>query len=83
MRRLFGIETEYGIAIEDEKDSDPVRQSIELIKSYRQEDFRPMWDYNGEDPFRDERGFRADTLQEHPDEQQYQEQDRQRNIPRP
>jgi proteasome accessory factor A len=81
MQRLFGIETEYGITLEGEENIDPVQQSIDLIKSYRREDFRPMWDYSGEDPFRDERGFRAERLQEHPDEKKYQEQDRSRNIP--
>ena len=81
MQRLFGIETEYGITLEGEDNIDPVQQSIDLIKSYRREDFRPMWDYSGEDPFRDERGFRAKQLQEHPDEQKYQEQDQRRNIP--
>ncbi len=80
MQRLFGIETEYGITLEAEENVDPVNQSVELIKSYRQDDFRPMWDYSGEDPFRDERGFRAKTLQEHPDEKKYQEADRQRNL---
>ena len=81
MQRLFGIETEYGITLEGKENIDPVQQSMELIKSYRREDFRPMWDYSGEDPFQDERGFRAKTLQEHPDEEKYREQDRQRNIP--
>jgi proteasome accessory factor A len=80
MHRLIGIETEYGITVEGEEHIDPVHQSVELIKSYRQEDFRPMWDYSGEDPFRDERGFRAKTLQEHPDEQKHQEEDRKRNL---
>ena len=50
MQRLFGIETEYGITLENEANIDAVKQSIELIKSYRQEDFRPMWDYGGEGP---------------------------------
>ena len=81
MQRLFGIETEYGITLEGKKNVDPVQLSIELIKSYRPGDFRPMWDYNGEDPFRDDRGFRANELQEHPDERQYQEQDSRRNLP--
>jgi len=77
MNRLIGIETEYGITLNTEKECDPVRESIELIKSYRREDFRPMWDYKGEDPFRDERGFRANTLHEHPDEADYQSMDQQ------
>ena len=42
MNRLIGIETEYGITLNTEKECDPVRESIELIKSYRREDFQPM-----------------------------------------
>ena len=76
---LFGIETEYGITLENEAHIDAVKQSIELIKSYRQEDFRPVWDYRGEDPFRDERGFRAGTLSNHPDEKEEEKRDRERN----
>ena len=53
----------------------PSSSQIELIKSYRQEDFRPVWDYRGEDPFRDERGFRADTLSNHPDEKEEEARD--------
>ena len=79
MERLFGIETEYGITLENESNLDAVKQSIELIKSYRQEDFRPVWDYRGEDPFRDERGFRADALSNHPDEKEEAARDRERN----
>ena len=79
MDRLFGIETEYGITLENEAHIDAVKQSIELIKSYRQEDFRPVWDYRGEDPFRDERGFRAGALSNHPDEKEEEKRDRERN----
>ena len=78
MSRLFGIETEYGISVQDQPEADPVTRSIELIKSYHSEDFRPMWDYKGEDPFQDERGFRAQRLQEHPDEEIHQERDKER-----
>lgn len=80
MERLFGIETEYGITLENETHLDAVKQSIALIKSYRQEDFRPVWDYRGEDPFRDERGFRADHLSNHPDEKEEEARDRERNV---
>ena len=80
MERLFGIETEYGITLENEAHIDAVKQSIELIKSYRQEDFQPVWDYSGEDPFRDERGFRASSLSNHPDEKEEEERDRKRHI---
>ncbi len=80
MQRLLGIETEYGITIEGEDNIDPVQQSIELIKSYRHGDFYPMWDYSGEDPLQDVRGFRAKTLEEHPDERSHQAADRHRNL---
>ena len=80
MQRLFGIETEYGITLENEAHIDAVKESIELIKSYRKEDFRPMWDYGGEDPFRDERGFRAKTLSNHPDEKEAEKRDRRHNL---
>ncbi len=88
MQRLFGIETEYGITVENEKHIDAVNQSIELIKSYRREwesvpardAVKPIWDYGGEDPFRDERGFRAETLSNHPDEKMEEARDRQKNL---
>ena len=35
MHRLFGIETEYGITLENAEQIDPVKESIELIKNYR------------------------------------------------
>ncbi len=87
MQRLFGIETEYGITLENQKHIDAVNQSIELIKSYRREwahaserdEIKPRWDYSGEDPFRDERGFRAKSLSNHPDEKAAEEQDRKKN----
>ena len=80
MHRLFGIETEYGITLNGVENIDFVAESIELIKSYRFDDYTPKWDYSLEDPFRDARGFRATKLQEHPDEKQYQKKDRQRNL---
>lgn len=78
MHRLFGIETEYGITLENAEQIDPVRESIELIKSYRREPFLPIWDYRGEDPFRDERGFRATQLNNHPDEAKEEKRDQER-----
>ncbi len=83
MHRLFGIETEYGITLENAEQIDPVKESIELIKNYRREPFLPQWDYNGEDPFRDERGFRAKQLNNHPDEVEEEKQDRERFANQP
>jgi len=83
MQRIFGIETEYGITIDGAEDIDTVAESIELIKNYRLDDYEStgaIWDYSLEDPFKDARGFRADELQEHPDEKRHQEKDRKRNL---
>lgn len=78
MQRLFGIETEYGITLENAEQIDPVKESIELIKSYQQDPFLPIWDYDGEDPFQDERGFRAEQLNNHPDDIEEEKKDRER-----
>ena len=83
MSRLFGIETEYGITLENAEQIDPVKESIELIKNYRQDPFLPQWDYDGEDPFRDERGFRAEHLNNHPDEIEEEKRDRERFAKEP
>ncbi len=83
MSRLFGIETEYGITLENAEQIDPVKESIELIKNYRQDPFLPQWDYDGEDPFRDERGFRAKHLNNHPDEIEEEKRDRERFAKEP
>ncbi len=83
MHRLFGIETEYGITLENAEQIDPVKESIELIKNYRRDPFLPQWDYDGEDPFRDERGFRAEHLNNHPDEVEEEKRDRERFAKEP
>lgn len=83
MHRLFGIETEYGITLESAEQIDPVKESIELIKNYRRDPFLPLWDYNGEDPFRDERGFRAKHLNNHPDEVEEEKKDQERSAKQP
>ena len=80
MDRLFGIETEYGIILDREAATDPVTESVALIKCYRPDDPTPRWDYSHEDPFRDARGFRADKLQEHPDEEAEQKRDRRHRL---
>jgi proteasome accessory factor A len=80
MERLLGIETEYGITVEGEEDTDPVVESIALIRCYRPDDPAPRWDYSQEDPFQDARGFRAQQLLEHPDEKEEQQRDRSRNL---
>ncbi|MBA3966869.1 MAG: hypothetical protein H0X47_14085, partial [Nitrospirales bacterium] len=43
--RLFGIETEYGIAREDCETADPVVESMELVRAYLDGHFARRWDY--------------------------------------
>ena len=59
---LFGIETEYGIARNDRDESDPVVESMELVRAYLMGPFERRWDYGGEDPHEDARGFRVSGL---------------------
>ncbi len=77
MIRLFGIETEYGITREDIDQLDPVVESMELVRSHRRP-FRSDWDYSGEDPKQDARGFRAKELQQEKEELEFEKQDRHR-----
>jgi proteasome accessory factor A len=77
MHRLFGIETEYGIIREDLETSDPVVESMELVRSHLRP-FRADWDYGAEDPKQDARGFRARTLLQEEEEKEFEKQDRRR-----
>ncbi|MSR64206.1 MAG: proteasome accessory factor PafA2 [Verrucomicrobiae bacterium] len=86
MQRVFGIETEYGITIDGIEDLDVVAESIAIVRSYTNSDGNTnpeaalKWDYQGEDPHQDARGFRANGLLEGNDEPDYSEQDRSRNL---
>ncbi len=69
--RLFGIETEYGIIREDQTESDPVVESMELVRAYMSDKFEQTWDYKGEDPHKDQRGFSVHGLQQDVEEEQF------------
>jgi len=73
--RLFGIETEYGIAREGMEGFDPVVESMELVRSYLTGPFKQSWDYAEEDPHEDQRGFRVSNLQQDREEDQFAELD--------
>jgi proteasome accessory factor A len=60
--RLFGIETEYGIARDDLDTMDPVVESMELVRAHLTRPFERRWDYASEDPHEDARGFRVSGL---------------------
>lgn len=73
--RLFGIETEYGITREDAADMDSVVESMELVRAYLSGPFQRRWDYQGEHPQVDQRGFRVAELAQDREEALFAEQD--------
>ena len=73
--RLFGIETEYGISREDCETADPVVESMELVRAYLDGHFTCRWDYGGEHPHEDQRGFRVTKLAQDKEEDLFAEQD--------
>ncbi|MDP6037768.1 MAG: proteasome accessory factor PafA2 family protein, partial [Candidatus Latescibacteria bacterium] len=81
MTRLFGLETEYGITIDDVDKVDVVEESMQLIRCYQQGAFVPLWDYQLENPRKDERGFEVKNLLNDADEKEHLQKDRKRKIP--
>lgn len=80
MKRVFGIETEYGITVDGMDDVDVVRESIELVRCYTEHGALMKWDYTLEDPHQDARGFRAEELLQDTDEAAYYEADKARTL---
>lgn len=80
MKRVFGIETEYGITVDGVDNVDVVSESIELVRRYTEHGTLMKWDYTLEDPHRDARGFRAAELLQDTDESAYFEIDKNRPL---
>ncbi|HEY8669797.1 MAG TPA: depupylase/deamidase Dop [Terriglobales bacterium] len=80
MKRVFGLETEYGITRAGADSVDVVAESIELVRGYTEHGAHMKWDYDLEDPHRDARGFRAAELRQDTDESAYFEIDRNRPL---
>ncbi len=78
--RLFGLETEYGITREDTIDGDPVVESMELVRAHLDGKFEAQWDYGGEDPHEDQRGYRVSRLQQDKEEELFSRQDANRAL---
>ena len=62
VRRVMGIETEYGISSPTDPRADPVLLSAALVNAYAAHALSPLgartrWDYAEESPLRDARGF--------------------------
>jgi proteasome accessory factor A len=73
--RLFGIETEYGITRDDLVEVDPVVESMELVRAHLTASFERRWDYTGEDPHEDARGFRVSGLAQDQEEDEFAKRD--------
>ena len=82
MKRVFGIETEYGITVDGIDNVDVVSESIELVRRYTEHGNLMKWDYSLEDPHQDARGeaFRAAELLQDTDESAYFEIDKNRPL---
>ncbi|HZO87594.1 MAG TPA: proteasome accessory factor PafA2 family protein [Chthonomonadaceae bacterium] len=70
MHRLFGIETEYGIVVEGLSAGDWINESIAVVRSHAGPAVSG-WNYRGEDPRRDMRGFTVEHLSTNPDDAQF------------
>jgi len=80
MKRVFGLETEYGITLGGAESVDVVAESIELVRHYTDHGALMKWDYDLEDPHLDARGFRARELLQDTDESAYYEIDKRRPL---
>src|SRR5437667_1748446 len=80
MKRVFGLETEYGITLSGADTVDVVAESIELVRRYTEHGSLMKWDYDLEDPHQDARGFRAQELMQDTDESAYYEIDKNRPL---
>jgi len=80
MNRVFGIETEYGIAVDGQENVDVVAESIEIVRSYTEHGASMKWDYDLEDPHKDARGFRVRELLQDTDEASFFEIDKARPL---
>lgn len=80
MKRVVGLETEYGITVNGAENVDVVAESIELVRHYTEHGALMKWDYGLEDPHLDARGFRATTLRQDTDESAYYEIDKNRPL---
>ena len=80
MKRVFGLETEYGITLSGADTVDVVAESIELVRRYTEHGALMKWDYDLEDPHLDARGFRARELRQDTDESAYYEIDKRRPL---
>ena len=70
VRRVMGIETEYGVLAPGRAGANPMLLSSHVVAAYTALTSAPTgharWDYADEDPLADARGFRLDRASAHP-----------------
>ncbi|WP_116113987.1 depupylase/deamidase Dop [Austwickia chelonae] len=70
VRRIMGTETEYGITVTGHPDANPMVASGRVVQAYAQDrghrHLNHHWDYTGEDPLTDARGWTAPRRHAHP-----------------
>ena len=60
VRRVMGIETEYGISVPSDPTANPMLTSSQVVNGYASGEpgyYRARWDFEEENPLRDARGF--------------------------
>ncbi len=80
MDRLLGLETEYGLYIEGVSVGELTAEARRLVQTISS---RAVWDYRGESPLQDVRGFRASRLTTHPQDEEIERQSRHARGPEP
>src|SRR3989304_8565782 len=67
VEKIVGIETEFGITARNAQGFDPVGNSILIINSHEGvQAVKAIWDYAGENPLLDARGFEVSGERERP-----------------
>ena len=70
VRRVMGIETEYGISVPGQPRANPMLASGQVVLTYADaqghRSRRAIWDYTGETPLADARGFAMSRTRAHP-----------------
>ena len=75
---LLGLETEYGIIRENVNSSDPVEESMALLKRCERKSVFHVWSYGRERTHIDQRGFAVGKLAQDEEEDDFCKQDQER-----
>ncbi|HIM11313.1 TPA: proteasome accessory factor PafA2, partial [Candidatus Poribacteria bacterium] len=68
---IIGTETEYGIAIKNVSEQDPVAVSTLVVNIYKDNNLKKItWDYDQESPLVDARGFISEGENQKPDKEE-------------